>query len=134
MAKDGSKVDEAKRVERRKRFASAPALVVACLSTERLMAFSDLERQRTERDLAVESLAASIQNLLLSAQLLGLGACWYCAPAFCKSTVRKALDIPETVEPTALITLGYPAETPVAPPKKTIDEYCFADAWGKPLR
>jgi F420 biosynthesis protein FbiB-like protein len=134
MAEDGSSVDRPKLIERRERFANAPVLVAACLSTERLMAFTDAERQCTERDLALESLAASIQNLLLSAHMLGLGACWYCAPAFCKPTVRKVLDIPETAEPTALITLGYPAESPAAPPKKPIDGYCFADAWGKPLR
>jgi F420 biosynthesis protein FbiB-like protein len=134
MTKDGSKVDEAKRVERRKRFASAPVLIVACLSMEGLMAFPDESRQRTERDLALESLAAAIQNLLLVAHDLGLGACWYCAPAFCKPTVRKALDIPEMVEPTALITIGYPAESPSAPPKKAAEDYCYTDSWGKPLK
>jgi F420 biosynthesis protein FbiB-like protein len=134
IAKDGSSIDEAKLVERRERFANAPVLIIACLSMDGLMTFADEQRQRTERDLAVESLAASIQNLLLCAQSLGLGACWYCAPAFCKSTVRKALNIHQTVEPTALITLGYPAESPAAPPKKSIDQYCFGDLWGKPLR
>jgi len=134
MAKDGSKVDEAKRIERRERFANAPLIIVACLSMDGMMAFADEQRQRIERDLVVESLAAAIQNMLLTAHGLGLGACWYCAPAFCKPTVRKMLRIPETVEPTALITIGYPAESPAAPPKKTLAEYCYADCWGKPLR
>jgi hypothetical protein len=41
MSKDGSKVDEAKRVlSAAERFANAPVLVVACFSSERLMAFA----------------------------------------------------------------------------------------------
>ena len=134
MAKDGSTVDEAKRVERRERFANAPVLIVACLSMEGMMEFPDEQRQRIERDLAVESLGAAIQNMLLCAYDLGLGSCWYCAPAFCKPTVRKTLSIPQMVEPTALIMLGYPAESPKSPPKKALSDYCFADAWGKPLK
>jgi F420 biosynthesis protein FbiB-like protein len=133
MAKDGNLVDEAKRVERRERFANAPVLIVVCLSLDGMMAFPDEQRQRAECDLAVESLAAAIQNMLLTAYDVGLGACWYCAPAFCKPTVRKTLQIPEGIEPSALILMGYPAESPTAPPKKAAKEYCFVDCWGKPL-
>ena len=70
----------------------------------------DVERQETERDLAVESLGAGLQNLLLAAHAKGLGACWFCAPAFCKETVRKVLKIPGELSPQRLIALGYPAE------------------------
>jgi coenzyme F420-0:L-glutamate ligase/coenzyme F420-1:gamma-L-glutamate ligase len=131
LAKDGSTVDEAKRVERRERFASAPALILACLTMEGLMKFPDPERKQIERDLAVESLGAGLENLLLAAHGLGLGACWYCAPAFCKDIVRKTLKIPAEVEPSALIVLGYPAEVPATPFRKALKEYCFVDAWGK---
>jgi F420 biosynthesis protein FbiB-like protein len=133
MAKDASRVDETKRVERRQRFTNVPTLVVACLSLEDMKVFPDEQRQRTERDLVVESLGAAIQNMLLTAHNLGLGACWYCAPAFCKQTVREALNIPEYVEPTALITMGYPAESPAAPPKKDIKDCCYVDRWAKPI-
>ncbi len=130
IAKDGSSVDETKRVEQRERFANAPVLVLACLTMEDLM-FPDEERQRTERDLAVESLGAGLENLLLAAYGAGLGACWYCAPAFCKETVREVLKIPADVEPAALIVMGYPAESPPAPTKKALKDYCFVDVWDK---
>ncbi len=133
MAKDGSAVDEVKRVERRDRFADAPVLIVACLTMEGLIKYPDEERQRCERDLAVESLGAGLENLLLAAHSLGLGACWYCAPAFCKPTVRKVLNIPEEIEPSALIIMGYSAESPVVPPKKATNNYCYVDVWGKSL-
>jgi F420 biosynthesis protein FbiB-like protein len=131
MAKDGSVADVAKRAERRERFADAPVLILACLTMEGLRKFPDEERQKAERDLAVESLGAAIENLLLTTHAARLAACWYCAPAFCKETVRKVLKIPDEVEPTALIILGYPAETPTVPPKKALKDYCYLDVWGK---
>lgn len=131
MEKDGKTVDEPKRVERRKRFVNAPVLILACLAMEGLRKFPDQERQQTERDLAVESLGAGLQNLLLAAHSLGLGGCWYCAPAFCKQAVREVLKIPQDIEPSALIVLGYPSESPVAPARKVTKEFCFSDVWGR---
>jgi coenzyme F420-0:L-glutamate ligase / coenzyme F420-1:gamma-L-glutamate ligase len=115
------------------RFSSAPALIVACLSMENMDQYPDAERQRAERDLAVQSLGAAVQTLLLAAHAEGLGACWYCAPSFCKPVVRKALDIPAEVEPQALITVGYPDEKPQAPPRKPLGDYAYAGLWGKLL-
>jgi F420 biosynthesis protein FbiB-like protein len=116
-----------------KRFTSAPMLVMCCLAMEGMDAYPDEERQRNERDLAVQSLAASIQNLLLAAHCEGLGACWFCAPAFCKTAVRKTLKIPDNVEPQALVTLGYPAEKPVSPERYPSDKVAFFNSWGNQL-
>lgn len=133
MTKDGLTLDEAKCTERRKRFAEAPVLILACLTMEGLRCYVDKERQGVERDLAVESLGAALENLLLAAYSLGLGACWYCAPAFCKPTVRATLKIPPDIEPSALIVMGFPAEAPTAPLKKHPEEYCYANVWGNPF-
>lgn len=133
MAKDGLTADENKLAERQKRFAEAPVLIVACLTMEGLRRYPDKERQEVERDLAVESLGAALQNLLLAAYSLGLGSCWYCAPAFCKPTVRAALKIPPDIMPSALIVMGFPAEAPAAPHRKRMEEYCYADVWGNPF-
>ena len=130
IAKDGSKVEPETFKLRVERFATAPALVLACLSMEGMAKFSDRGRQRCERDLALQSLAAALQNLLLAAHSLGLGACWFGAPAFCKERTREVLEIPDEVEPEALIAIGYPAEEPSAPPKKQLGDYCFKDRWG----
>jgi coenzyme F420-0:L-glutamate ligase / coenzyme F420-1:gamma-L-glutamate ligase len=134
MIKDGN-FDEAKKLDSRiEKFANAPALIVACLTMDGFRKFLDEKRQRCERDLAVQSLGASIQNLLLAAHSAGLGACWFAAPGFCKETVRKVLKIPDDVEPQALVTLGYPAEKPSAPTKKPLADVCFVDKWGEKLR
>lgn len=133
LTRDGYTVDQKKETERVQRFANAPALVVVCQTMEGLRKFPDKRRQKIERDLASESIGAALQNLLLAASASGLGACWYCAPAFCKSTVREVLKIPQEVEPSALILVGYPDEEPVAPPKKSLKDYCFIDKWGQNL-
>ena len=130
LAKDGVAVKAEKRKERIERFANAPALILACSTMEGLRKFSDEKRQKCERDLAMQSLGAAMQNLLLAAYGAGLGACWFCAPGFCKEAVRKVLKIPEAVEPQALVIIGYPAETPSVPPKELLAEYCFLDVWG----
>src|SRR5665648_283822 len=80
LKKDNQIVDDSLRSERVERFANAPVLIMACLTMEGLREFPDEQRQKRERDLAVESLGASLENLLLAAYAAGLGACWFCAP------------------------------------------------------
>jgi len=134
MSKDGQTIDEDKRRERVERFAKAPVLILACVtSIEGLPSYSDMRRQACLHDLAVQSLGAAIENLLLAAHAKGLGACWYSAPCFCKETVKHTLKIPDAVEPQAFVVLGYPAENPSVPPKKPLTAFCFVDKWGRTL-
>ena len=60
--------------------------------------------------MATQSVAMAVQNLVLTAHALGLGACWMCAPLFVPETVRDILKLDAAWEPQALITVGYPAE------------------------
>jgi F420 biosynthesis protein FbiB-like protein len=112
-------------------FANAPVLVVACLTLEDMDQYPDKERRRCERDLAVQSLAAAVQNMLLAAHARGLASCWYCAPLFCPTAVRQTLKLPDEVEPQALIAFGYPAEQPPSPPRKPVESVVYFDRWGK---
>jgi coenzyme F420-0:L-glutamate ligase/coenzyme F420-1:gamma-L-glutamate ligase len=135
MTKDGigSEAREKQRKASVERFTHAPVLIVACLTMKDMLRYADESRQKSERDLAVQSLGAAVQNMLLAAHANGLGACWFCAPIFCKETIRKILKIPDDVEPQALITLGYPAEKPRAPSRKPLENYSHLDYWGKKL-
>ncbi|NPV56034.1 MAG: nitroreductase family protein [Anaerolineae bacterium] len=56
--------------------------------------------------------SAAVQNILLAANALGLGAVWIgCHPVKPEVWgVRRALKIPRTSTPLAVIMLGYPAE------------------------
>ena len=58
--------------------------------------------------------AAAVQNLLLAAHALGLGAVWTGVyPRELRiEGLRLLLDLPENVRPHSLIVLGYPAEQP----------------------
>ena len=84
------------------RFTAAPAIIVACLTLQDMVKHQNESAQKSERDLAVQSLGAAIQNLLLAAAAKNIGACWFCAPVFCKDAVRKALAVPEEIEASSL--------------------------------
>jgi len=131
IAKDGLNIESEKFRFRVERFATAPVLILACLTMDGMDKFSDEKRQKCERDLAMQSLAAALQNMLLAAHAKGLGACWFCAPGFCKETVRNLLEIPGEVEPEALIALGYPDEQPPAQPRKALGDYTFKNKCGR---
>jgi len=112
-----------------KRFTSAPVLVVACLTMEDMDKYPDKRRQKIEYVMAVQSLAAAIENMLLAAHAEGLGSCWFCAPLFCQDVVRKVLKVPSHVEPQALVTLGYSAERLEPPPRKLLQKIVYQDRW-----
>ncbi|MDH5771342.1 MAG: nitroreductase family protein [Candidatus Bathyarchaeota archaeon] len=111
------------------RFENAPIIIIACLTMENMDEYPDEQRKRIEYVMAVQSVAAAIENVLLAAYGEGLGSCWFCAPLFCQDVVRKILKIPQHVDPQALITLGYPANRPNSPPRKALEEIVYQDHW-----
>jgi len=66
------------------------------------------------------SAAMAVQNLLLAAHALGLGACVLTAPLAGGAIVRVVPDLPAGFEPTCLVALGYAADNPPVPHKKAI--------------
>jgi nitroreductase len=60
----------------------------------------------------VQDCSAATENLLLAATALGLGAVWL--GVYPKedrvAAVRGVLDLPETITPLNLVSIGYPAE------------------------
>ncbi len=70
----------------------------------------------------IQDTAAAIQNMLLRAHDLGLGTCW--VGAFDEEEVAEVMDLPATVRPVALVTLGYPDEKPSST-RKPLDEIVF---------
>jgi len=124
MLRDGVTKEKAE-----ERITKSPIVIIVCLTMENMHKYPDKRRQRAEYLMGVQSVAAFIQNLLLSAHYHGLGACWVCAPLFCPSAVRKVLGLPRNVEPQAMITMGYADEKPTPPPKK-LEDTCFFNSWG----
>ncbi len=96
----------------RQRILNAPALILPCLYLEDLDRYPDERRQKDETTMAIQSLGAAIQNMLLMAYDLGLDGGWMCAPLFCPEVVCEALALDSRLIPHALITLGYAAADP----------------------
>jgi F420 biosynthesis protein FbiB-like protein len=94
------------------RICNAPAIIIACLYLEDLDRYPDEKRQADETTMAIQSLGAAIQNMLLMAYDLGLDTGWMCAPLFCPEVVCEALDLDPRLIPHALITVGYAAADP----------------------
>lgn len=107
----------------RHRLLDAPVLVLLCLYLKDLDDYPDEVRQQDEATMAVQSLGAAAQNILLAAYGQGLDAGWMCAPLFCPGKVVEALGLDETLVPHALLTLGYAAgDPPKRRNRRPIDE------------
>ena len=97
----------------RKRLLAAPVLVLLCLYLEDLDIYPDSARQQNETAMAVQSLGATAQIMLLAAYSLGLDVGWMCAPLFCPEKVTGALGLDPRLIPHALLTLGYAEGDPL---------------------
>ena len=102
-----ARVDELVASSHRK-LEDAPALVLACLTWEGLDRYPDEARQRAEWGMALLSLGAAVENLMLAAADDGLASCWVAAPIFCPEEARDALALPHDWLPHALVLVGRP--------------------------
>jgi len=96
----------------RQRILNAPVIIIPCLYLEDLDTYPDEKRQADETTMAIQSLGAAIQNMLLMTYDLGLDAGWMCAPLFCPEIVCEALALDKRLIPHAMITVGYAAADP----------------------
>jgi coenzyme F420-0:L-glutamate ligase / coenzyme F420-1:gamma-L-glutamate ligase len=107
----------------------ASALIVACLSMREMETYWDSGRSRLEYIMGVQSLAAALQNILLALHSMGYGACWRCSPLFAPEAVRMVLEIPDDVEPQAMVEVGLKGlETHGV--RKPLKDVVFLNKWG----
>ncbi|MHA1699934.1 MAG: nitroreductase family protein [Promethearchaeota archaeon] len=90
------------------KFLEAPALLLIFLDMSNMDKYPDQPRMDAEFIMGTQSVAASIQILLLALDLRGIKCCWYCAPLFSADIIRDTLKIPENWHPQAFVTAGYP--------------------------
>jgi coenzyme F420-0:L-glutamate ligase / coenzyme F420-1:gamma-L-glutamate ligase len=105
----------------RERLLTAPVLIVPCLYLADLDVYPDLDRQAAETTMAIQSIGAAIQNLLLAIYANGLDGGWMCAPLFCPDVVRDTLGLADGLIPHALIPVGYAAKDPVRRDRLPLD-------------
>lgn len=77
-------------------------------------------KQSFENIVDVQSVGASIQNMLLSAQELGIGSLWICDVFYAYEELSSWLG--EKGQMVAAVSLGYPDESPNARSRKSITE------------
>jgi nitroreductase len=68
----------------------------------------------------IQDTSAAVENILLAATALGLGACWI--GAFHEEEIGKIIMAPSGMRPVALIPVGYPNEAPRARSRRSADE------------
>ncbi|MFH1056911.1 MAG: nitroreductase family protein [Candidatus Micrarchaeota archaeon] len=94
-----------------------PLLVVACADLDSIrMKYPG----KGEASYVIMDVSASVENLLLQAHALGLGAVW--TGAFDERKAREILSIPPRLKPVVVIPVGYPAEKPKPHERKKVVE------------
>lgn len=102
---------------------TAPMFIVACGENAAAWHRPFDGKDHTDVDLSI-----AIQQICLAATTLGLGTCWICN--FDPAVLRRGLNIPDGLEPIAVIPVGYPAAGTEVPAKrrKTAEEIT---RWGR---
>ncbi|MCS7146228.1 MAG: nitroreductase family protein [Nitrososphaerota archaeon] len=118
--------------ESKRRTLRASLVIIVCLCMDDMDHYPDERRMKSEYIMAVQSIGAFIENLLLALHAQGLGACWRCGPLFAQEAVRRVLSIPDEVEPQALIEVAYPGGTRPKS-RKSLSEIAWKNRWGEPL-
>jgi F420 biosynthesis protein FbiB-like protein len=127
MDGDPQEVIEARLAGSRRRLLEAPVLITVCLYTEDLDRYPDPQRAAAERTMAIQSLGACVQNMLLAAYAEGIDGGWMCAPLFCPEVVVEALGLDPRLSPHALIALGHAAADPKRRARRTVETLVVFD-------
>ena len=89
---------------------NAPIVIVGCANQKALL---------TGKWATIDTTIA-IENMVLAAWSLGVGSCWI--GSFNEQKIKELLNVPEDWKIVALITFGYPTESPKPRKKKSKDE------------
>lgn len=110
LSKDGLGSQEATSIVDRSHrlLTSTPLLTVCCADMSRAHEYPDEDRRLAEWSLFAHSVGAALQGYMLALAEEGVGSCWISAPVFCRDVVKDHLELPEHVEPHALVLVGYP--------------------------
>jgi nitroreductase len=87
--------------------AKAPLVVVACADRRIAVRYGE----RGINLYSIQDVSASIMNMMLTAQAMGLGTVW--VGAFHEFEVFELLDMPDYLRPISLIPIGFPAKIPM---------------------
>jgi nitroreductase len=113
-------------------FEELPVLVVACLRGSRLP-FVPLPPIATSSYYG--SIYPSVQNLLLAARAMGLGASLITLPLWSSTRARRILGLPVSVHPCCIVPLGWPQGRYGPTTRKPVGDVVHVDRYGnQPFR
>ena len=104
-------------------FGGAPVLVVVAGDT----------RGGTARRALPSSVLPAVQNLLLAAAALGYGSALTTLATFATPELRSLLELPEGVEPLAVVPVGRPARPLGRPRRQPVATKAHRERYGKPF-
>ncbi len=104
--------------------AEAPVVLIICAYKRKSGATYG---ERGRELYCIQDAACAAQNMLLMIHDLGLGACWN--GSFDEDSVSTLLGIPEGIRPVAIITVGYPDEKPIPPPREEIEDFIHYETY-----
>jgi nitroreductase len=111
-----------------------PVLVVACLRGSGTPKVPKLPNQVLPQ-IAVSSFYGSIypsvQNLLLAARAMGLGASLITLPLWSTRTARRALGLPSNVTPCCIVPLGWPRGKYGPTTRRPVGDVVHLDRFGE---
>ena len=102
----------------------APVFIVVVAEPEKAERYYGT---RGARLYTIQGCAAAMENMLLTAHSLDLGACW--VGAFDEDEIFRILNLPEEKTVQGIIVIGYADEAPEPPPKYRIEHMVFFDKW-----
>lgn len=100
------------------------AIIVICMNVSLAMHTGDGQVDK----MTWMDIGAAMQNILLAAHDLGLGACPI--GSFNQEAVARLLQLPDEVESALFITIGIPERIPEAPRKRLLQEITFSEKYG----
>jgi nitroreductase len=119
---DGRLLDEVDRATAAG-FGGAPVLVVVAGDT----------RAGTPRRALPSSVLPAVQNLLLAAAALGYGSALTTLATFAATELRSVLELPDGVDPLAVVPIGRPAR-PLGPPgRQPVATKAHRERYGQPF-
>jgi nitroreductase len=112
-------------------FAEIPVLVVACLRLgAREGRIPYLPMPHAAASGYYGSIYPSVQNLLLAARAMGLGASLITLPLWSVASARRTLNLPLSVTPCCIVPLGWPRGRYGPTTRKPVQQVTHLDAYG----
>jgi len=109
----------------------APVLIMPLLMNEQGRLQGDGPLQSVMRKSLYSSIYPAVQNILLAARALGLGACLTTLHLMYEEDIAKLLGFPQNVESMCLIPIGWPAAK-FGPVKRVpVEEVSSVDRYGR---